>query len=378
MAEMNPQQIIQMNAMMRQQLLATGQEMEKNLGTYTEAAIGRTTRVKLFNVGVITKLVLDVTAQVTIGTAVAAPSTKAPWNLINRVRVTDYDGTDRVNISGFQLFLLNCRRRSAYYSHANSAATAVYTNPKVPTAVATDNIQFQIEIPLAYDVDNKVIQLRDLRGAIMAQTAVGEMYLNIDWTTSLYANGDVDSVYSGAATTTVVLAANGIQTTVFQHYILPQVVGNSGQIPLPQVDLMTVYELAGNLRSSDNFAVGQEKLLSYPNLRSVIAAHFSYVQATTLTSGKIDTVRLIANGNNVMRERTERKQLYEQRVALDGDGIAGCYFLDHTAKPIETALFGNVQLGVKPNTVGATPYLEVLYESFFTKGMALPGVMSAS
>lgn len=378
MADMNPQQIIQMNAMMRQQLLATGQEMEKNLGTFTEAAIGRTTRVKLFNVGVITKLVLDVTAAVTIGTAVATPSTKAPWNLISRIRVTDYDGTDRVNISGFQAFILNCRRKFQFYSYNNSAATAVYTNPSVPTAVATGNIQFQLEVPLAYDVDNRVIQLRDLRGAIMAQTAVGEMYLNVDWTSTLYTNGDVDAVYSGGATTTVVLAAAGIQMTVFQHYILPQVVGNSGQIPLPQVDLMTVYELAGNLRSSDNFAVGQEKLLSYPNLRSVIAAYFSYVQATTLTAGKIDTVRLIANGNNVMRERTERKQLYEQRVALDGDLIAGTYYLDHVAKPIETALFGNVQLGIKPNTVGATPYAEIMFESFYTKGMALPGVMGAS
>lgn len=370
------QQLLAINGANRQMLLNTGQEMCKNLITDIQLAIGRTSRIKIFNVGVLTKLLLDVTAQVTIGTAIATPSPKAPWNLISRVKLTDYDGTDRVNMSGFQLFMLNTARKRMYYSYNNDSATAIYTNPKVPTAIATDNIQFQLEIPIAYDVDNPILQLRDLRGAIMAQTAVGDMYLNIDWTTSLYANNDVDSVYNGAATSTVVLAANGIQTTVFQYYILPQVVGNQGELPLPQIDFMTVYELSGFLKSSDNLAVGQEKLLNYPNLRQVIRSYFNYTQAATQTAAKIDTFRLIANGNNTMKEWTERRVLYEIRMALNGDGVAGAYFFDHVAKPIETAMFGNVQMAIKPNTVGATPYIEVGYESFFTKGMQLPGVMN--
>ena len=373
-AQPSPQQILAMNAQMRQMLLATAPEMEKNLGTFTENAIGRTTRVKLFNVGIITKLVLDVTAAVTIGTAVAVPSTKAPWNLISRVRVSDFDGSDRVNLSGFQLFMLNCKRRRCLYGFNNDAATAAYVNPLVPTAVATANIQFQLEVPLAYDVDNKIVQLRDLRGAIMAQTATGEMYLTVDWTTSLHTNVDVDSVYAGAGTTTVALAAAGIALTVYQHYLLPQAVSENGGIPLPQIDLMTVYELSGNVRSADNIVVNQEKLLSYPNVRSVIGFFVNYVQVATLTSAKINTFRLIVNGNNVIKERTERKQLFEMRMDNNGDLIPGCYYFDHTAKPIETALFGNVQLGITPNTVGANPYMEFGYESFYTKGMALPGV----
>lgn len=372
----NLQQLMAVNNMNRQLLLSTGQEMCKNLVTDTQLTIGRTSRIKLFNVGVLTKLLIDVTAQITIGTAIATPSPKAPWNMISRIKVTDYDGTDRVNLSGFQLFMLNCARKRIYYGFNNDSATALYTNPKIPTAIATDNIQFQLEIPLAFDVDNPILQLRDLRGAIMAQTAVGEMYLNIDWTNSLYANGDVDSVYNGAPTSTVVLAANGIQTTVFQYYILPQVVGNQGELPLPQIDFMTVYELAGFLKSSDNLAVGQEKLMNYPNLRQVIRSYFNFVQGLTQTAGKIDTFRMIANGNNVMKEWTERRALYEVRMMANGDLIAGAYIFDHGAKPIETALFGNVQMAIKPNTVGATPYIEAAYESFFTKGMQLPGVMN--
>ena len=377
MSDMSPQQVIQMNAQMRAMLLSTAPEFEKNLGTFTELVVGRSTRIKLANVGIITKLVIDVTAQVAITVAVATPSTKAPWNLINRIRVSDYDGSDRVNMSGFQLFILACRRRKMYYGFNNDVATATFVNPKIPTAIATDNIQFLLEIPLAFDVDNSIVQLRDLRGAVLAQTATGEMYLTIDWNPSLYANGDVDSVYS-AGGSTIALAANGIQCTVYQHYLLPQAIGPNGQLPLPQVDLMTVYELIGNIRSSDNLAVNSEKLLNYPNVRSVIGFYINYVQNGTLQAAKINLFKLVANANNILKERTERKMLLEMRMLLNGDLIAGSYFMDHTAKPIETALFGNVQLSLTPNTVGGANYVEFGYESFYTKGMALPGTNQGS
>lgn len=366
---------VMVNAQMRAMLLQTGIPQEKNLGTFTETALGRTTRIKLFNVGVTTKLLLDVTAAITIATTVGVASAKAPYNLISRIRVNDYDGADRVNVSGFQLFFMNCMRARHFIGYANSSASAVYTNPKVPTAVATDNIQFQLEIPLAYDVTNPVIQLRDLRGAMMMQTAVGEAYLTIDWASTLLTAGDVDAVYTSG--TAITLAAAGIQCTVFQSFIMPQAVGENQMVPLPQIDLMTVYMLDGYLRSSDNLAVGQDKLISYPNLRQVIRTYLSYVQATTMTQGKIDYLRILANGSNLLIDRTERVQLFEQRKLLDGDFIAGSYCIDHSAKPIETALYGNVQLVIRPNTVGAAPYCEIGYEHFFTKGQALPGVLNS-
>jgi len=368
------------NAAYRQALLATAPRMRKNLGAVTASNAG-TSRIKLFNVGVLTKLQLFVSASITIGTATATASAKAPWNLISRVRVSDYDGTDRVNLSGFQLFVLNCVRTRALFGYNNSTLTAAFTNPVVPTVVGNANVQFFIDIPIAFDVDNPVLQLQDLRGAILAQTAVGEMYLTIDWITSLYANGDVESLYSGGVTTTVVgnPTSNFISCTVWQEYLLPQAIGANGQIPLPQIDLMTVYELNGNVRSSDNLAVGIEKLMSYPNVRSVIGAYYNYVQASTMTQGKINGFRLIANGNNILIDHTELSQLLYQRnyMVNDCDLQPGVYWRSHRDKPIETALFGNVQMGITPNTVGANPYIEVAYESFYTKGQALPGLNQA-
>lgn len=375
----DPMALAQQNAQMRAMLLATAPRMRKNVVTVV-AGTSNTSRMKLFNVGVVTKLQLKVLADITIGTATAVPSAKAPWNLIARVRLTDYDGTDRVNLSGFQLFILNCVRNKQLYGFNNDAATAVFVNPLVPTAVGAGQIRFFIDVPLSFDTDNPIVQLQDLRGAILAQTAVGEMYLSIDWTTSLYTNNDIDSVYAGAATTTVVgQSANYITCVMYQEYLLPQSIGgNNGTVPLPAIDLSTVYELNGNVRSSDNLAVGTEKLISYPNVRSVIGTYINYVTGGAVLGTNLTQMRLIANGNNILIDNENLTQLLYQRNFINGDTVPGTYFRLHRDKPIETALFGNVQLGMTPALVsGGNQYMEIAFESFYTKGQALPGLSQA-
>src|ERR1700733_6506975 len=110
----------QQNLAMRQLLLASSPRARKNVITST-APLGGTLRLKLFNVGVITKLMLQVNAAVTIAVAIATVSSKAPYNIIQRARLTDYDGTDRINLSGFQLFILQCVRSRSLYGYQNSA-----------------------------------------------------------------------------------------------------------------------------------------------------------------------------------------------------------------------------------------------------------------
>jgi hypothetical protein len=366
---MSPQDVANQNAGLRMALLQSAPRMRKNVIT-SSAAVGGTSRLKLFNVGVLTKLLLRVTLDLTIGTAIAVPSFKAPWNLISRVRLTDYDGTDRVNLSGFQLWVLNCIRVDSFYGSNNAVAiTQVLTNPVVPTAIGNGQVAFFIEVPVAFDVDNQIVQLQDLRGAIMCQTAVGEMYLNIDWISSLVnTTGDVDSLYQGAGTTTVVgQNTTPITVTMWQDYLLPQAIGNRGQIPIPGIDIMTVYELNGNVRSSDNIALNTEKLINYPNVRSVIGAYFNYVTGAQ--------VRVIANGNNILMDNSGFSQLFYQRELLQTDLLAGNWWRLHREHPIETALFGNVQAGLTPNVVtGGNQYIEIAFESFYTKGQALPGI----
>ena len=378
----SPAQQAQANLSNRALLLASSPRARKNVLTST-APLGGTIRLKLFNVGVITKLVLQVSAAVTIGAAVPTVSPKGPWNIIQRVRLTDYDGTDRVNLSGFQLFMLNCVRNRCLYSFNNAAATGLtaFTNPSTPTAIGAQTVNFFIEIPLAYDVDNPVVQLQDLRGAILGQTAVGEMYLSIDFISSLIsATSDVDSLYGSATATVVATTTNLFTVTLWQEYILPQTLSN-GQIALPAIDLMTVYELNGALKSTDNISVSTEKLINYPNVRSVIGLYANYVTGGVLASQNVNRFRTIANGNNVLIDHSEQSQLFYQRTwfAPDADTLPGCYWRAHRDKPMETQLFGNLQWGITPNTVnGGNQYMEVAFESFYTKGQALPGMVQAS
>jgi hypothetical protein len=373
----SPAQMIQQNLALRAALLQSAPRMRKNLGSFSGGALGGTTRIKLFNVGITTKIVIDVIATIDIGTAVATASTKAPFNLINRIKLTDFDGTDRINCSGYQMWVLQSVRNQTPVGYNNESQTAVLTSPLVPTSVATSQtLRFQLEIPLAYNPTN------DLRGALLTQTAVGEAWLNLDWNTVLYTNANEDAVYSGGATTTVILSSGtSIIVNVFQEYLLPQSIG--GQVPLPALDLMTVYEVSGALRSSDNIANGAEKLFNYPNVRSVIGAYFNFINNGAFNPATTDLsrFRLIANGNNVLREYLPTDKLFDQRrwLIADGDLRKGTYFETHREKPIETALFGNVQYGITPASVsGTNTNFEVCFESFYTKGSMLPGLSQSS
>lgn len=366
---------IQQNIALRNALLGSAPSMRKNLGTFSSGVtLGGTTRVRLFNVGITTRILLDVTMTYDVATANMVITNKTPYNVINRVKLTDFDGTDRMNLSGYQLWMLNCVRRRMNYGENNGGAARVLTSPTpgLLTVGVGRVLRFQLEIPLAYD------PRADLRGSLLTQTAVGEAWINIDWNSlGVSASLNDDAIFTSATGT---LANVVFSVTVFQEYLLPQAI--NGQVPLPTYDLLTVYEYAGALRSSDNLGAGIEKLVNYPNVRSVICVYVNYINNSVMNSGETDLsgIRLIVNGNNVLREYKAVDKLFEQRIfMLDGtDTRKGTYFEEHRQKPIETALFGNVQLGFTPMTNSGTSSLEIGFESFYTKGSTLPGLSQAS
>jgi hypothetical protein len=380
--QMTPAQAQSQNAQARYAMLTNSPRYTKKLGTYSaNAGTGATTRVKLQNVGIITKLRLYVTANVTIAVANAVQSTKGPYNLIDRIRLADFANQDRVNCSGFQLWEANCVRNKTFFGANNEAATAVFTNPSYPVATGNKVVSFFIDVPVAYDAQNPIVGLQDLRGAILAQTGVGELYLTIDWLKTLVSNaGDIDALYSGAGTTTVVGTAgvNDINVTVWQEYIFPQAIPGTNTVPMPMQDLMTVYELNGYVKSSDNLAVNQEKLINVPNVRSVIGAYYNYVTAGAAAQGNVAGIRFIANGNNVITEDSELSALFRQRCYLNSDLVVGAYFSTFRERPIETSLYGNVQIGFTPAVVGGgNQYVELMWEDFYVSGAALPGVLTS-
>lgn len=368
---------INKNIQLRQMLLSSAPPNRKNLGVFGGAAgngiLGGTTRIKLFNVGVTTRLLLDVVMTYDVVTAAMVATVKNPFNVMSKVKVTDFDGTDRVNASGFQMFIWNCVRRRMRYGYNNGSATAVLTSPIADLTVGVGRIlNFQMEIPLAFDPKS------DLRGALLTQTGVGEAWVSIDWNTlGVSATANDDAIFTSATGT---LANVVFTVTVWQEFLLPQAIG--GQVPLPTYDLMTVYEYTGALRISDNIATGAEKLFNYPNVRSVIGFYLNFIQNGIMNPATTDItkIRLIANGNNTLREYGAKDKLFEQRIyMLDGSDLTkGAYFEEHRQKPIETALFGNIQIGVTPLVAAGVCNFEQGVESFYVKGSTLPGLQQGS
>lgn len=355
---------ISTNNQMRAALLATAPRMRKKLGTFGPFQPGENMRQKLFNVGIGTSIDVEVSATVTVTAALTA-SPKAPFNLLDKVLLTDYDGTDRVNCTGHQLFVNRSvnQQASGLFGYQNSAAK----NASVPLvnvpAAATGTLRFGLKVPLAYRPES------DLRGAMLMQTAVGESFLSLNFNAS-GVGADADSVYS-AGTGTV----TDIYVTVYQNYLSPLAIGNS--VPLPSLDLQTVYELNGSLKSSDSLAVGTEKLLNYPNVRTVLGLQIGYMNAGAMNAQSTDLtgLRLLANGNTVIQEWSAYGLAAQQREELGCDLPVGIYYLSSRSRPIETQLYGNVQAGFTPAAMTAgNTYLDVLFESFYSKGATLPGM----
>lgn len=354
------------NLNLRRALLQTGIRQKKKTGTFGESASpqGKTTRIRLFNTGVLTMISMIVTINLTIGTANATVSPNAPWNAIKQISVKDYSGQERVRLSGYQLWMINTFRKRTPAHLNNEGLSAVSTMPVVPTAQATADMKFYLEIPIAYQPDN------DLTGAMLMQNSTGEAWVEITWNNAFHTSGSDDSVYNGAGGT--VLTLNSYSVDLFQHFIMPQQIGNA--TPLPLNDFATVYALEGGIRLNDNMSNGMEKLIAYPFNRTVLSAHIHY-QNNGAMSGALDKFKLYANGTQVLTEESIDSQLMTQREWINGDTKTGTFFLNHVPKPIQTAIMGQVQVGM---TLTAAPtgnyHLSVAFESFIIDGSLMPGL----
>ena len=356
--------ILNQNASMRAALLATAPRMRKKLGRFGPFQPGENMRQKLFNVGVGTHLTL--VCEATLNETVApTPSVRAPFNLLDRIRLSDYDGTDRINCSGYQLFVNRTVRQNANELngyHNTPARAETLDLPAVPVDDAA-TIRFCMTVPLAYAPES------DLRGAMLMQTSVGEAFINIDFNANDIGTDD-DAVYS-AGTGSI----SDIYVTVYQNYLSPLAVGNT--VPLPMLDLNTVYELNGSLKSSDSLAAGVEKLLNYPNVRTVLGTFVEYVDGGDMKAPNLDVtgINLIANGNTKLQEWGVYDLAHETREQIGCDLPPGTFYITSRARPIETQLYGNVQLGFTPSAVAAgNTYLGVMFESMYSKGSTLPGL----
>ena len=360
------------NLAARQYALANFPRELLSIGTFGSFAPGANMRQKLTNVGILRSILLEVTVNYNVTTA-ATQSRLAPYNLLSTVKVKDYQGTERINASGDQIFNLQTVKyaKRPGCTNANAQAmpftTPIYSfNGAMPTAVANNNsYTFFLRLPLAYHPEV------DLRGSLLMQSITGESFVEALFNGSFFGTND-DSVFSAGAG-----SVNSINVQVYQDYLGIVMAPNGALPPLPQIDLGTVYELNGSMTTNSDLAVGQERLLNYVNYRSVLSAIVRYSSGGNQVAGNISQFRLVVNGNQYLQTWGERALVMATREGVGVDLPPGCYYFSTRHKPIDTILYGNVQLGVTPNAVPANSLIAPLFESFYAVGSPLTGMSQA-
>ncbi len=371
MAMAQSQNPMQQNAIARAAMAGRGVQMRQKIGTFGPFAMGSTNRIRLLNAGVLTKLTMEVTATVTIATATVTPSSCGPYNLFSTVNVIDYNQVDRVKTDGYSLQALQGIKYRRYYN--DSSAALVSTGLlEVPTTVGTGTLHYIQDIPLAYDAEGIFGGGPDYRGAVLAQTVVGEQFLQL---TLPSAGQGADPIIFPYATGTGTATITNVYVTLYQEYTQPATLAD-----LPLLDLQTIYEIKGNYISSTNIASNTTKYVDYPNVRSVLSSLCILEDNTALaTATEFNQIRLIANGNTNLRESSYSLNRQHLRNALGGDLAHGVFYTSSRQQPVSTALYGNVQLALDFATItgGGSTYLQTQFESFYPAGTPLPGVQTA-
>jgi len=355
---------------------------EVSLGAQSPTALGQTLTWKIKNTGYVTGFYLSMSLTTVIGTAAATLSPRGLYAYLTRIRFVDYSNVDRLNLSGYQLFVRNsvvsARDSLAGMSNIATATsqsiitTGITTgliNPNVTLTVGTNTQRLLMYIPVCADIESG-----DLRGMLLAETTEGEARLIIETANALYGNANDDFVFNGSGTTTVAFSAATFE--VFQVYFYPQAV--KGVVPKPMMDMRTIYELNGNTRSTDNFSSGTDKYISLMNNRIVKRLFLNYQNNGVLggsTGNELSTFKYVVGGGNFISVVPEQIKQFQQLQRVGTPLPKGSYFFEWR-HGIKTDNYGATQVSIVPSGTLVNPYVEYLSENLIMSNSPLSSIAS--
>jgi P3 major capsid protein. len=355
------------NAANRAGLFASAFSMSLALSPNTGVAAGATVRQLLENVGILQSI--DVLVSMTVtnnGTSALVPSVAFPYNLVDRITFTDYNRTERVNLTGTELWMRNCFRGARIHNAADEYQQGGPndTGYAYPTSATTGAIAAgdSATVEMLFKVPVSMSHLTTM-GALLMQGNGAQAYANVTLANS-HATGGYDLPFTGDYTIT----AGSVQ--IVQRYLQPQ---NAAQ-PYPAMDLSTVYELAGNQPTSDNIAVGAPKFINIPNARTVHGVYLTFANGAYNYGSDLTSLRIRASGNTYLNTDPLPVWLMHQRNLLGGDFLPGRYFADYSRTPITTNYVGQFQVELVPSSVGTNPSVNPMFESTYMVGTQLPGM----
>lgn len=347
--------------------------MSSNLGAN---AIGQTISFNLNNVGLQTKITVEVQGTLTAGAA--ENLTKTPWGLANifsQVVLTDLSNIQRINTTGLHLYALaTLRYRGAYgASFLNDAPVAMGSNFLVNdgpntlnTAQGAFNFRMFFECPLAYH-DN------DLRGAIYANVTNAQWRLQLTVNPNFFAgSGATDTlfnVYRSNLATPLATLTN-FQILIYQHYLdqLPR--GKNNQPIVPLLSLSWNYLILNTV--STGISATQDFPVQYANFRTFLSTIAIYDNGGTFNTGSDVNYVAIQVANQTYLEKLDPfMSSLRTRQMIGNDYPPGTYVFDHRRWPIVTDQFGNTQFVLNASNVNANASLQMMYEMLSIQNQAI-------
>lgn len=338
-------------------------------------AQGQTITFNLNNVGLQTKLTIEV--QGTIAAGAAENLTKTPWGLANifsQVVLTDLSNIQRINTTGLHLFALaTLRNRSVFgATYLNDSPVQMGSNFLVndgPAALAPNQsapFRFFFELPLAYH-DN------DLRGAVYSNVTNAQwrvqLTINANFVAGSGATDTLFSVYkSSLANPLAVLSA--FQVQVYQHYLdqLPR--GSNNQPIVPLFSLSWNYLIINTV--STGMVATQDFPVQYANFRTFLSTIAIFDNGGTFNAGGDTNYVAIQVANQTYLERLDPfMSTLRTRQMIGDDYPPGTYVFDHRRWPIVTDQFGNTQFVLNASQVNANANLQMMYEMLSIQNQAI-------
>jgi P3 major capsid protein len=369
----------QMNAQAEQAVLALSQPMIQPLAPITFAAansaIGSVSNIVLNNVGLNTKLIVEVTGRIKQAAAEILTSTKLGMaNFFSNITLTDLNNFQRINTTGWHLYLLAAYRNrqpfgAAFPNDAYTQMGSTYMVQDAPNAVgavaATTNFRLFVEIPIAHHDT-------DLRGAIYAAVTSAQWRLQLTVNPTLVVgSGVTDSTLAAYQSSTAgnVGILDNVTIQVYQCY-LDQLPRSNGLPVLPAMSLSWNYLLTAS--SVTGMAAALDFPVFYPNFRTFLSTIVGYDNGGQLNAGTDLNYLAIQVAN--MTYLTKIDPFYTQlmtRNMIGTDFPAGFYLFDHRRKPIDTNTYGNTSFVINPSVVNAGAVLLTAYEMLAIQSQAI-------
>lgn len=326
------------------------------------AGFGSVLTAQLRNVGLVKRLLVKITG--TITTVSSNAHTLTPMGLANalsNITFTDLANNQRINTTGWHLVAVASAKRRRPWGAAMTSDTPLgYGNnfgavkaPSTINAASTGDFVMYYEVPFVRNDD-------DLRGLIMGSVATATMQVQCTINPNFCVAAGADptgAVYQSASSTPGTLSNLTFQ--VYQNYLDQYPRMPNGAPILPALDIGTAYVLTNT--SSATPIANQDNAFPFVNQRQFLSTTAIYDNAGTLNAGTDITSWKLTSANFTNITFLDAiTQALMGRTRLADDFPKGMYYFDFNDRPIDTSVFGNMQLLLNPSSVGGNTAVVLL------------------